>query len=91
MEDSKSEDISVSKLDNLEHEIIRFDTILERIQKLFPTDTRVWDFIANTKDAIFRLQQSLHGLDVIDFTSAFEKPWWVDDFIDEENRGKEAA
>ena len=91
MEDSKNKDISVSKLETLELEIVKFDKVLDRIQTYFPEDTRVWDFIADSRTALFRLQQAIHGLDIIDFTRAFEKPWWVGQFIEEGNKGKEVA
>ena len=92
MEDSKNKDISVSHLAKLEHEIVRFDSVLEQIQKLFPSDVRVWDFISNTRDCIFWLQQSLHGLDIIDSTSDFERPcWWVEDFVEEAKSGEEGG
>jgi hypothetical protein len=79
------------KLAILEHEIVKFDSVLDRIQRHFPSDVRIWDYIANTRDALFRLQQSLHGLDVIDFTSAFEKPWWIEFAEDGATAGKEVA
>ena len=83
MKHSNDQDINISILASFELEIVKFDTVLDRIQKHFPEDTRTWDFVAYARDSIFRLQQALHGLDVIDFTSAFEKPcWWVD-FVEE--------
>jgi hypothetical protein len=90
MKDSNDQDINISRLGSFELEIAKFDTVLDRVQKHFQEDTRIWDFVAYARDSIFRLQQSLHGLDIVDFTSAFEKPWWVEDFIDEA-KGKEAA
>lgn len=91
MEDSNNKEISVSKLETLELEIVKFDKALDRIQAYFPEDTQIWDFIADSRTALFRLQQAIHSLDVIDFTRASEKPWWVDQFIEEGNKGKEVA
>lgn len=87
--DTNSQLINIAEL---EHEIVKFDRVLECVLRYFPEDTRIWDSVANSRDALFRLQQSLHGLDVIDFTSAFERPcWWVENFEEEARNGEEAA
>lgn len=91
MKDNNPKNIKISKLANFELEIVRFDRVLDRIQRYFSEDTRVWDFVVYARDTLFRLQQSLHGLDVIDFTSAFERPcWWVESFVEEGRKGKES-
>jgi hypothetical protein len=91
MKDSNDQDINISRVASFELEIVKFDTVLDRVQKHFPEDTRIWEFVAYARDSIFRLQQALHGVDIIDFTCAFEKPWWVDQFMEEGNKGKEVA
>jgi hypothetical protein len=37
--------------------------------------TRIWDFAANTRGVMFRLQQSLHELDIIDYSRISEDSW----------------
>jgi hypothetical protein len=62
--DTTSYHISVTKLD---HEIIHFDSILERIQQVMPEDLKIYDAIVSVRDYMFRLQQLAHGLEIIDF------------------------
>jgi hypothetical protein len=91
-EDNNNKDISISKLANLKLEIVRFDTQFSTAYRRCFLQTLVWDFIANTRDTIFRLQQSLHGLDNIDFTSGFERPYWsVVESIADGRKSEEAA
>jgi hypothetical protein len=91
LKDKYHQEKKLSEVANFELEIVRFDTVLDDIQNYFPQDTHIWNFVAYARDSIFRLQEALHGLDSIDFTSAFGRPWWVDQFIEEENKGKEVA
>ena len=70
--------LSVSKiasLQSIEHEIIRIDNTLEKIHELFPRDHRVCVFSARVSDALFELEQALHGLNIQHFTGSFEDPW----------------
>jgi hypothetical protein len=64
--DTTSYHISVTKLD---HEIVHFDSILERIQQVMPEDMKIYDAIVNVRDYIFRLQQLMHGCEIVDFCS----------------------
>jgi hypothetical protein len=32
-----------------------------------PDDMRVYDYIAHVRDAMFRLQQSMHGCEIVEF------------------------
>ena len=75
MMDSDDHDINISRLASFELEIVRFYTVLDRIQDYFLEETRIWDFIANTREWMFRLQQAMRGLDMIDFTSSSADPW----------------
>ena len=60
------------KLTKLEEEIIRFDSVLDRIQKVMPIhDLRVYDKIAHVRDVIFQLQQMLHNCEIVEFAA----PW----------------
>lgn len=64
MEDTHSYDVKISRL---EEEICRFDTVLDNIQKLMPEDMEVYDHIVQVRDAMFRLQQSMHGCEIAEF------------------------
>jgi len=59
---------NLASLQSIEHQIIQIDNILERIHELFPTDPQVRIFSARISDALFELEQALHGLDVAHFT-----------------------
>lgn len=65
------------KLTLLEEEICRFDRVLDRIQLLMPDDMRVYDHVVQVRDAVFRLQQSLHKCEIIEFACG-----GLDDVID---------
>jgi hypothetical protein len=97
LKDKNHQEKKLSEVASFELEIVRFDTVLDYIQNYFPQDTRIWDFVAYARGSIFRLQQALHGLDIIDFTSVFERPsCGVEEdsssaTTDEGNRGMEAA
>jgi hypothetical protein len=56
-----------SKLTLFEEEICRFDSILERIQKVFSEDLKVYDRVVEVRDALFRLQQQMRGLQIVEF------------------------
>ena len=64
MEDTHSYDVKISRL---EEEICRFDAVLDSIQKLMPEDTGVYGHIVQIRDAMFRLQQSMHGCEIAEF------------------------
>jgi hypothetical protein len=55
------------KISRLEEEICRFDAVLDSIQKLMPEDMGVYDHIVQVRDAMFRLQQSMHGCEIVEF------------------------
>jgi hypothetical protein len=60
-------DLHTQELTKLEEEIAQFDSVLDRIQRLMPEDMRVYDHIAQTRDAMFRLQQSMRGCEIVEF------------------------
>ena len=64
IEDTTSYKISVT---NLDEEIVHFDTILERIQEMMPEDFKIYNAIVSIRDYIFRLQQMMHGCEVVEF------------------------
>jgi hypothetical protein len=69
--------LSVSKLASLqsiEHEIIRIDNTLEKIHELFPRDHLVCVFSARVSDALFELEQALHGVNIQHLTGSYEDP-----------------
>lgn len=70
--------------DDIQLRVVEFDKVLERILNHFPEDTRIWDLTAAVRDGLFHLQQAIHGLDIIDFTSSFEDPW-IDNLEEEES------
>jgi len=59
-----------AKISTLEEEICRFDSMLDRLQKLMPEDIRVYDHIVEVRDTIFRLQQSMRGCEIVEFASS---------------------
>ena len=58
-------DLGAQKLTKLDEEIVRFDSVLDRIEKLMPEDLKVYDRIVEVRDAIFRLLQHMRGLDIL--------------------------
>ncbi len=44
---------------------------MDHIQKFMPDDCKVWDRIAVVRDAVFKLQQQLHGVEI----EVFAAPW----------------
>jgi hypothetical protein len=71
VEDTDPEDIKFSYLTKFESEIRRFDTVMDLIQKFMPDDCKVWDRIAVVRDAVFKLQQQLRGVEI----EVFAAPW----------------
>jgi hypothetical protein len=67
-EDSRTLNVNLTKL---EEEIARFDSVLVRIQNLMLDNLRVYEYVVQTRDAIFRLQQAMRGLEIIEFA----EPW----------------
>jgi hypothetical protein len=63
--------IKFSYLTKFESEIRRFDTEMDLIQKFMPDDWKVWDHIAVVRDAVFKLQQQLRGVEI----EVFAAPW----------------
>lgn len=63
--------IKFSYRTKLESEIRRFDTVMDLIQKFMPDDSKVWDRIAVVRDAVFKLQQQLRGVEI----EVFAAPW----------------
>lgn len=63
--------IKFSYLTKLESEIRRFDRVMDLIQKFMPDDCKVWERIAVVRDAVFKLQQQLRGIDI----EVFAAPW----------------
>jgi hypothetical protein len=57
----------VLKLTHFEHLIIRFDVVLSRIQKEFSEDSLVCDLVALARSDIFKLEEAMCGLDVVNF------------------------
>jgi hypothetical protein len=73
VEDTTSYNLKVSaaKLTKFDNEIRRFDAVMDRILKVIPEDLKVWDRIAEVRDAVFRLQQQLRGCEI----AVFAEPW----------------
>ncbi|MDQ3852743.1 MAG: hypothetical protein M3299_07915 [Thermoproteota archaeon] len=61
------------KLSKISLDIATVDGILDRIQKLFPEDLKVYDRIAEARDAFFRLESQIRGVEVEVFCAA-----WID-------------
>lgn len=57
------------KLTKLDEEIVHFDSVLEQIQERMPEDLRVYEAIVQARDYIFRLQQIMHGCEIVVFAS----------------------
>jgi hypothetical protein len=78
MEATKPTDINFSrKVTRLDEEIVRFDSVLDRILKVFEgvgEDLKVYDKIVQVREVVFQLQQMMHGCEIVDFTAP-----WVDD------------
>jgi hypothetical protein len=74
MEDNTPTDLSISRLKKAQKEIIEFDATLESIEMLFPGNEQMCDFINNTRDCLFRLQQAMRGLKIIDNSRLYEEP-----------------
>lgn len=70
-EDTKARAIKFSRLTKFEDEIKRFDAVLDRILRVMPQDVKVWDRVAEVRDAVFRLQQQLRGCEI----AIFAEPW----------------
>jgi hypothetical protein len=71
-EDTRRSNLKFSpKVTKLEEEIVRFDTILDHIQKVMPDDMQVYDKIVHVRDVIFQLQQMLHNCEIVEFAA----PW----------------
>jgi hypothetical protein len=84
-EDSQCSNVKLTKL---EQEIAHFDCVLDWIQKLMPDNLRVYDYVVQTRDAIFRLQQAMRGLEIIEFSAPWIEPndlFWEE----EQERNKE--
>jgi hypothetical protein len=63
-EDTKSKNLKFVKLDE---EIVRFDRLLEELQDHVPEDMRAYQAIVSARDYIFRMQQIMHGVEIMDF------------------------
>ena len=59
----------------MQREIIEFDTTLDDVQKLFPLNTKVGGFIANTRYDLFTLLQAIRGRENINYSRLTEEPW----------------
>jgi hypothetical protein len=62
------------KLTKLEREIASFDSVLDWIQKLMPDNLRVYDYVVQARDAVFRLQQAMRGLEITEFSAPWIEP-----------------
>ena len=78
-------DLGAQKLTKLDEEIVRFDSVLDRIEKLMPEDLKVYDRIVEVRDAIFRLLQHMRGLDILEFAEPWVEP--ADLFWEREREG----
>ena len=67
-EDSRILNVKVTKL---EEEIVCFDSVLERVQKVMPHDLKIYEKIVHVRDVVFQLQQMLHGCEIVEFAA----PW----------------
>ena len=71
IEATDATNIKFSYLTKFESEIRRFDTVMDLIQKFMPDDWKVWDRMAVVRDAVFKLQQQLRGVEI----EVFAAPW----------------
>jgi hypothetical protein len=71
VEDTQRTAIKITKL---EDEICRFDSILDRIQKVMPDNMRVYGFIVLTRDAMFKLQQTMYNCEIVEFAAPWIEP-----------------
>jgi hypothetical protein len=85
-EDSRTPNVKLTKL---EQEIASFDSVLDWIQKLMPDNMRVYDYVVQARDAIFRLQQAMRGLEIIEFAEPWIEPNDVLYWEEEQARNKE--
>jgi hypothetical protein len=72
---TNDDSLSLSKISL---EIVKFDTILEHVQELFPENTKIFDKIMHIRDSVFQLQQLTRGVEI----EIFAGPW-----IDPEDGG----
>jgi hypothetical protein len=70
-EDTHRSKLNVSQLANFDREIQRFDVIMDVIQEHMPETLEIWDRISQVRDAVFKLQQQLRGIDI----EVFAAPW----------------
>jgi hypothetical protein len=71
IEATDATNIKFSYLTKFESEIRRFDTVMDLIQKFMPDDWKVWGPMAVVRDAVFKLQQQLRGVEI----EVFAAPW----------------
>jgi hypothetical protein len=62
--DTHGRAIKISRFDDYIH---AFDSVLDRIQKVMPDDLKVYERIVEARDAVFRLQQQMHGCEIVEF------------------------
>jgi hypothetical protein len=65
--------INVKVTTKLDEEIVRFDSVLDRIQKMLFEDMNVLDLIVEIRERIYRLHNLMHGCEIVEFTS--NEPW----------------
>jgi hypothetical protein len=73
-EDTRRSKLNISsphQLSSFDREIRNFDVTMDLIQEHMPEDLKVWDRIAVVRDAVFKLQQQLRGVEI----EVFAEPW----------------
>jgi hypothetical protein len=58
------------KLILLDEEIVRFDAVLNRIQRLMPEDIGLYALITLIRDTIFQLHNKMHHCEIVDFANS---------------------
>lgn len=93
MKDNKSHILKLSasllskrELAKLKKEIVKFDGRLEHAQNRSQHDLQLWDFFGAARDALFQLNQALHGLNIIDFSRSHEDTFWVNEWLEEQEQ-----
>ena len=71
---NKAKKVSLVTDSELQQEIRHFDTVLDTIQQYYPEHEEMWDYIANIRDDVFRLQQVLRKCKVVDDSRLHEDP-----------------
>jgi hypothetical protein len=78
-----------TKISRFDEDIVRFDSVLDRIQKLMPYDLKVYDKIVEARDKIFQLQQAMRGCEIVEFAAPWIEPadlFWNRQYDDQQEQ-----